>query len=138
MSLFARIVNEEKTENHFLALVQLKDCNAQSIFDSVNVFFREENFDITKVRFVVVDGCTMMSGQNTGARALLEEVAPFLVYVHCWNHKVGLCFARLILKYEDYAKFVSLPLNVFFMFKNSTVKLSIFDEVQGGLCLEKV
>ena len=83
MPLFARIVNEEKTENHFLALVQLKDCNAQSIFDSVNVFFWEENFVITKVRFVVVDGCLMISGQNRGARALLEEVAPFLVYVHC-------------------------------------------------------
>ena len=53
LSLFARIVKNGKAVNHFLDLLHLSRCDAQSIFTKVFEFLQDEEHDIKKTRFAV-------------------------------------------------------------------------------------
>lgn len=75
LSLFARIVKNGKVVNHFLDLLHLSRCDAQSISTKVFEFLQDEELDIKKTRFAGMDGCSTMSGEHNGVRALFVIIA---------------------------------------------------------------
>ena len=130
LSLIARVVENGDIRYHFLGLLQLRRCDAATIFQTVEDFIAKEGVQITNVRFAGMDGCTTMSGIYNGVRSHFEKSSGHLVYIHCRNHRLALCFAHLIPKYEDFKTFDSLLLNLFLLLKHSNVKTAIFEEVQ--------
>ena len=138
LSLIARVVESGEVQNKFLALLELRRCDAKSIFNAVKEFLTKEDVKITNVRFSGMDGCSTMSGLYNGVRAYFENSSGHLVYIHCRNHRLALCFAHLIPQYEDFIKFDSLLLNLFLIMKHSNVKSAIFEEVQGAYGLKSL
>ena len=129
LSLIARIVRNGQIENHFLDLLQLKTCDARSICNSVQEFTIQEGIEISRIVFSGMDGCSTMSGEHNGLKKLLDDTCSHNVYIHCRNHRLALCFAHLIPKYEEFFEFDGLLLNLYLIFKHSSVKQSIFQEV---------
>ena len=129
LSLIARVVGSGEIQNLFLSLLELRRCDAESLFKTVEAFIITENLEKTNVRFLGMDGCSTMAGYH-GVRSYFEQCSLHLVYIHCRNHRLALCFTNLILKYHDFVKFDSLLLNSYLLLKNSTVKSNIFKEVQ--------
>ena len=124
LSLIARMIKDGKIKNHFLDLLQLNRG------DAVSDFLRENELDIKRTRFAGMDGCSTMAGEHAGLKQLLAAATYHFVYIHCRNHQLALCFAHLIPKFLDFENFDSLLLNLYLLMKNSSVKQSIFEEIQ--------
>ena len=131
LSLIARVEESGEVHNLFPSLLQLRRCDAESIFKTVEAFLIRENLEITNVRYSGMDGCSTMAGIYHGVRSYSEQCSGYLVYIHCCNLRPALCFTHLIPKYDDFVKFNSLLLNLYLLWKNSTVKSNIFEEVQN-------
>ena len=129
--LIARVVESCEVHNLFLSLLELRRCEVESIFKTVEAFLIRENLQITNVRF-----CSTMAGIYHGVRSYFEQCSGHLVYINCRNHRLTLCFTHLILKYGEFVKFDSLLLNLYLLLKNSTVKPNIFEEVQNAYGLK--
>ena len=63
LAVIARLVDSNgKIENHFLTLIPLSRCDALSIFTAVYDYLKDNNIDMTRVRFSGMDGCSTMLG----------------------------------------------------------------------------
>ena len=73
LSLICRLLDESTgtIENHFLELLNLPRCDAESIFRKVESFLEEHELDITNIRFAGMDGCSTMAGEHNGVKAFL-------------------------------------------------------------------
>ena len=128
--LIVHMIKDGKIGNHFLDLLQLNHGDAETIFESVSDCLRENELDIKHTRFAGMDGCSTMAGEHAGLKQLLAAATYHFVYIHCQNHRLALCFAHLIPKFPDFENFDSLLLNLYLLMKNSSVKQSIFEEIQ--------
>ena len=77
-----------------------------------------------------------MAGEHNGVKSFFDSSTFHFNYIHCQNHRLVLCFAHLILKFDNFQKFDSILLNLYLLLKNSSVRQSIFDEVQNAYCLQ--
>ena len=131
LSLIARIVDENGCiQNHFLSLIQLPRCDANTIFSAVYDYLKKHAIDITRVCFSGMDGCATMMGEHNGVRAHFDKNCSHHSCIHCRNHRLALCFSHLIPWYKSFENFDGLLLNLYLLLKNSSVKSSIFNEIQ--------
>ena len=85
-----------------------------------------------------MDGCSTMSGAYNGVCSYFEQSCGHLVYIHCRNHRLALCFAHLLPRYEEFKEFDALLLNLYLIMKHSNVKTAIFEEVQEAYDLKSL
>ena len=138
LSLIAHVVESGEVHNLFLNLLELCRFDAESIFKTVEAFLIRENLEITKVRLSGMDGCSTMAGIYHGVQSYFEQCSGYLVYMHCRNHRFAFCFTHLVSKHDDFVKFDSLLLNLYLLWKNSSVKSNIFEEVQNAYGLKSL
>ena len=119
LALIARLVDGKEVKNAFLDFIRLKRGDAKTTFSAVQDSLTREHVDISKTRFAGMDGCSTMSGSEGGVKVFYSR-----------NHRLALCLAHLIPKYDIMQEFDSLLLNLYMMMKHSAVKSSIFEEVQ--------
>ena len=117
-------------QSHFLELLQLRQGDALTIFETIIDFFEKNDVDLKRTRFAEMDGCTVMAGEHNGLKSRIGKVVPHFIYLHCCNHCLALCFAHLIPQFKQFENFDGLLLNLYLLLKNSNVKQSIFEEVQ--------
>ena len=110
LSLIACVVESGEVHNLFLSLLQLCRCDAESIVKLQNCrsYFLRENLEITNVRFSGMDGCSTMARICHSVQSYLEQCSGHLVYIHCHNHRLALCFTYIIPKYDNFVTFESL------------------------------
>ena len=75
-----------------------------------------------------MDGFSTMLGEHNGVKEKLSEATSHITHIHCKNHRLALHFAHLIPEFTE--NFDSLLLNLHLLLENSSVKQSIFEEVQ--------
>ena len=127
-----------EVHNHFLSLLKLRRGDAESVFKTVEAFLFRENLEITNVRFSGMNGCSTKVKIYHSVQSDFEQCSGHLVYIHCSNYRLELCFTHLIPKYDNFVKFDSLLLNLYLLLKNSTVKSNIFEEVQNAYGLKSL
>ena len=139
LAVIARLVDSNgKIENHFLTLIPLSRCDALSIFTAVYDYLKNNNIDMTRVRFSGMDGCSTILGHHNGVTVHFKENCSHHSSIHCRNHRLALCFSHLIPFYKQFENFDGLLLNLYLMLKNSTVKTAIFEEVQKSYDLKSL
>ena len=138
MSLIVRILRNSMIENHFLDLVQLRRCDAETIFSEVETYLRDIDLDLKKINFAGMNGCSTMAGDHNGVKVYFDKSTSHFTFIHCRNHRLALCFAHLIPKFDEFKGFDSLLLNLYLLLKNSSVKQSIFEEVQAVYSLQSL
>ena len=130
LSVICRVVKNAKVENYLLDLLNLSCCDNETIFHRIKSFLQEKGVEITRIRFVGMDGCSTMSGEHNGVRSFFERSTNHFIYIHCRNHCLALYFAHLIPQFEDFKKFDGLLLKLYLLLKNSSTRQANFDEVQ--------
>ena len=80
-----------------------------------------------------MDGCSTMAGDQNGVKVHFGKSTS-----HSRNHRLALCFAHLIPKFDEFKGFDSLLLNLYQLLMNSSVKQSIFEEVQAAYGLQSL
>ena len=85
-----------------------------------------------------MDGCSTMAGDHSSVKVYFDKSTSHFTYTHCRNHRLALCFAHLIPKFDEFKGFDSLLLNLYLLLKNSNVKQSILQEVQAAYGLQSL
>ena len=125
-------------KNHFLDLQHLPRCAASTIFSMVEKYLRDKEIEINNIKFGGKDGYSTMAGKHNGVKFFFKNSISHFHYIFCQNHHLVLCFAHLILKFNNFQKFDSLLLNLCLLLKNSSIRQSIFDEVQNAYGLQSL
>ena len=73
LSLIARVVESGEVHNLSLSLLELRRCDAELIFKTLEAFLIRENLEITNVRFLGMDGCSTMAGIYHSVRSYFEQ-----------------------------------------------------------------
>ena len=99
--------------------------------NAIKDVFIEKGLDFTKIRFSGLDGTNSMAGEVAGLQAFIRNVAVFSVYVNCRCHRLALVFVHLIKEHPVLSQVDSVLLQVWKIFKLSTVRnRKILEEAQ--------
>ena len=71
-----------------------------------------------------------MVGEHAGVISLFKAITEHTSNIHCKNHQFTLCFAYLKNKFLTFLEFDDLLLNLFLVFKNSSICNAIFKGMQ--------
>ncbi|KFD56756.1 hypothetical protein M513_02433 [Trichuris suis] len=93
---YVRFIKEGKLVQELLfARELLTDTRGESIFRTVQDFFKEKEIPLTNVIAVATDGAPSMLGRHRGFLSYLKEKVPDLLAVHCVIHRQLLVAKRL-------------------------------------------
>ena len=121
-----KIVREE-----FLGQVRSTTLHClTALFNAIKDMFLEKRLDITKIKFSVLDDTNAMSGEVTDLQTLIRNATAFSIYVNCRCHRLALVFVHLIKQHTVLSQVDSVLLQVWKIFKFSTVRSSILEEAQ--------
>lgn len=131
LDVYGMWISERVMSIHYLGIVQLTKCDAESITDAITGFFKAKGLEMEKLRFMAFDGCNTMSGRNTGVQRRLVHLAPLAKYVRCRNHLLALCLVHL-LKTNTLLKEVDAGLlSLWKLFEFSPKKLAVLKQAQS-------
>ena len=82
------------------------------------------------MRFYGLDGTNSMSGEITGLQRRLRYLSPDMKYINCRNHRLALMFMHLLKEFKGLQDVDQLLLNLWKMFKHSSVKFSVFEKAE--------
>ena len=133
LSIYLRFLDpiEMCVREEFLSHVRLTTSHSSiALCNAIKDVFIEKFLDLTKIRFSGLDGTNSMAGEVAGLQALIRNVAVFSVYVNCRCHRLALVFVHLIKEHPVLSQVDSVLLQVWKIFKFSTVRNAILEEVQ--------
>ncbi|XP_052260782.1 E3 SUMO-protein ligase KIAA1586-like isoform X2 [Dreissena polymorpha] len=129
-SLFVRWVSAKGPVEHYLGLINMDKVTSLALLTANETFFRGKHLQLEKVRFVGLDGCNTMNGENKGLQRRIRHESPLSIYVNCRNHRIALCFVHL-LKESDLLKEVDgLLISIWKLFQYSPKKAAVFQHMQ--------
>ena len=117
-AVIARIVHSNgDVENHFLNLLQLKRCNALSIFTAVYDYLKKKDIEILRIRLSGMDGCSTMFREHHGVTTHFKENCFHHSSIHSRNLRLARCLSHLIPFHTNFETFDGLLLNLFLLLK---------------------
>ena len=85
---YVRYLDEGKLHQELLFASTLDTyTKGQSIFATVEDFFRNKNIPLTNILTCTPDGAPSMMGQHNGFISLLKTAAPKVISIHCVIHR---------------------------------------------------
>lgn len=76
------------------------------------------------------DGASNMSGHRGGVQALLKEVAPKLIFVHCRSHLLQLALVKASTMVIEIKQVLSALTSLYSLFSRSPVRLGVLKQIQ--------
>ena len=105
----------------YLGLVQLDQCNAESIVLALKRFLADKKLNLKKLTAIGTDNASVMVGTNNGVYAKLKKDITSLIFIKCARHSLQLAVSH--------AAAECLPNNLEFLiaesqnwFSNSTIR----------------
>ncbi|KAI5152824.1 hypothetical protein ENBRE01_3037 [Enteropsectra breve] len=127
---FVRFIKDEKICEELLFVKELQtDTRGRSIFNILKNFFEEKEIPFKNILSVATDGAPSMTGLYNGFVALLKQVSPNVLAVHCVIHRQHLVAKNLSERLHASLNFVISAVN---KIKNSALKGRLFSK----LCAE--
>lgn len=84
-------ISLQSTKDHFLGLIQVTDCTAQSLFESIVNTLKTYEIPIDKLIGLGADNAAVMMGQFNGVCTKFKQVRPDIFILGCVCHSVHLC-----------------------------------------------
>ncbi|KAK5865246.1 hypothetical protein PBY51_016423 [Eleginops maclovinus] len=88
--VYLKLEREGKVETCFLGNYDVDCGNARCIYDRLVAVLREIDVELSRVIGLGSDGASVMMGRHGGVGALLKQVNPFSIQVHCVAHRAAL------------------------------------------------
>ena len=89
-----RYVKNGKPLERFLCFDEMKGSKAVDFRDKLKELLLNFGLDISFIRGQAMDGCSTMSGIRGGLQALVRELSPTALYVHCMGHRLNLVLVK--------------------------------------------
>ena len=77
-----------------------------------------------------MDEVNSVSSERCGLQRLIKDSLPHAEYINCRNHRLALCFVHLLKEFPSLASLDTMLLFVWKLFKYSTIKKEVFDNMQ--------
>lgn len=135
MSICARWVTAAgNVEEHFLGLVSLKSCNAETISTELIAFLKLKKIQANKMRGQGYDGASTMSGKKNGVQQRMRvQCSPKALYVHCRAHILQLALVESSVKVPKVKTVISTMMAIWKTFHFSPKKAARLQEIQKVL-----
>ena len=107
----------------FLGVMSTPKPDAQGIMNSIGQAV-QSGLDVSledlakKLVALGADGAAVMMGCNTGVVTRLRELAPSLIGVHCFAHRLELAVRDVVKRHPIYAELDKLLLDLWLFYKN--------------------
>ena len=124
-------------ESNFLAMKDVADGTAPSLKSLVENTFFELGVDDWRYRLVslCIDGAAVNLGIRRGLAALLRGELPWLVAIHCLNHRLELAAKNTFAKtYMDNVS--KLLMDMYYVYEKSSKRLRELKELGSTCSLE--
>ena len=92
--------------------------------------FHDKGIGLGNMRFNGLDGTNSMSGKTTSLQKHLHHLSPHMKYINCQNQWLLLVFVLLLKEYKGLQNVDNVLLNLWKMFKYSSVKFSILEKAK--------
>lgn len=91
--LIARLWNESnfEVEDHFLSLIELKECTGAGIYESIHTFMEKHSIPKRNIIGLAADNCNVMMGDKIGVKAQIKRDCPNIFILGCSCHSLHLC-----------------------------------------------
>ena len=96
LSVVIRYYSEAKKEFvvTFLAMIELKECNADAICNALKKCLKDNGLDLQKLLAIGTDNASVMTGINNGVYAKLKKDIPRLILIRCVCHSLQLAVSH--------------------------------------------
>lgn len=85
---YVRFFKDESLAQEMLFARQLEtDTKGESIFHSVDQFFKDKEIPLTNILVCATDGAPPMTGRYRGCIAYLKKAVPNVCTIHCVIHR---------------------------------------------------
>ncbi|XP_060588204.1 uncharacterized protein LOC132743670 [Ruditapes philippinarum] len=98
LSVFARWVGNGEVKESYMGLINVERTSSAALMDGIRVFCLGKGIELRNIRFVGLDGCNAMSGENKGLQKRKRHENPLSIYVNCRNHRLALCLVHMVKK----------------------------------------
>ena len=83
----------------------------KDVFNILNKFIKSQGLEWTKVAGICTDGAPAMTGNKSGFKACVNNIAPHIQFTHCMIHRYALAMktfpSGLLKKNSDIVKIVN-------------------------------
>ena len=101
LSVCAHWLQDSKPVEHFLAIVQAKETNAEAITGYLMAFLQSKGIGFEKMHGIGFDGTSTVSCHRSGVQTCLRLHASSAVYEHCRCHKLQLAALNAAAEHTD-------------------------------------
>ncbi|XP_064462321.1 zinc finger MYM-type protein 1-like [Ornithodoros turicata] len=131
ISFCLRYVKEGlEVEEVFIGFYVTADTRASTLFSILKDVLCRLNLQIENCRRQCYDGAANVSGKSGGLQALVQDIEPRAMYVHCLAHTLNLVLQDLCKQIDVCRDFVSLFADLVNFVKTSPKRLSWFEQFQ--------
>ena len=107
LAFSVRYVFKDKLVERFICFDEMQGGKAVDFRDKLLELLNKFGLNPKFIRGQAMDGCSVMSGVNGGLQALVRQISPSALYVHCMAHRFNM---MLVLKEST----TSVPMKSFF------------------------
>ena len=132
-AVFAMFLHEGKFEEHYLGIINMsKGQTAEKHYLATLQLCNEKKLDMAKVQFSDLDGCNTNMGDMNGFKLYFQYHNPHHLNQKCNLHKLALNFKHKVTdsRFKAVADADKLMINLYVLFKNSSIKTSVFENCQ--------
>lgn len=116
----------------FVTLLQLKNKDAESIFNTLVTELGKRNIDLNKTRFAAFDGAAVFSGIHNGVAARIRVAfSSSLLFIHCRAHVLQLAVVSAADGLPEISRSLSALKSLINFINRSSVRLTLFEDIQG-------
>ena len=132
LTVFVRIIgSNHRPVEHFLGITRIAiSKSAAAIMDIISKFLISQEIQPYYIRFCGLDGTNSMSSERCGLQRLIKHYSPHAEYINCHNHRLALCFIRLLKEFPSLVSLDTMLLSVWKLFKHSAIKKEVFNDMQ--------
>ena len=118
----------QKTIDKYLTLLEVNDCTAKGIFDSLVHYFQQQKIPFENLVGFASDNASVMMGKKGGVQFLLKQKVPSLYIQGCVCHSMHLCASKACLELPN--ELEDLARSIYTYISNSPKRLGEFKEFQ--------
>lgn len=131
--LVARYVDDGQVRDRFVALLEVQNADAISLFNLIKEFFNQHNIPFKNMIGLATDGASVMAGNIGGLRALLQAETN-LFFLKCTCHSLHLCSSYAFKKLPNTLE--TLCRNIYSYFSHSPKRITELQEFQKYCAVE--
>lgn len=138
LSICCRWLVNGKPEEHFLSILHIDCCDAETITNQLTSFISSNDLDYRKMIGQAYDGAAVFSGCKTGVQIRMRVHSAHAVYIHCACHRLQLASIQAAENITVINKIFTMMGNLWKLFFYSPKKAEALKEVQSALKLPQL